>query len=102
MGLHVLHNDSRENGDEVTVVIVHEGVVVHLALPSAGCIFCTPAQHGSTVSSGVPIHIDKQLDGNITFEATLLGWLSIARMDGRPVKSSDGRLGTGRHSDKIN
>lgn len=38
MGLYILHDDSFENGVEVTAVIAGEGLVEHLALWSADSI----------------------------------------------------------------
>lgn len=45
--LYILHDDSYANGNEVTVIIVGEGWVVHLSLQSAGGIACTAAERDS-------------------------------------------------------
>lgn len=71
IGLYLLHDDSSATGDEVTTVVVGEGVIVHLALESACCIVGTPAQRGSSHSNCVHIFLDENQDGNVAFEATL-------------------------------
>lgn len=72
---HLLRDDICANGDEFTGVIGSEGVVVHLARQSAGCIVSIPAHRGNTHCSGVLIHLDEEKHGNISFEATLLSWV---------------------------
>lgn len=42
VGLYFLHEDSSANGDEVTAIILGDGMVVHLQLQGARFIVCTP------------------------------------------------------------
>lgn len=97
VGLHLVHDDSFANGDEITLAIVGKGVTVHQVLQSASCITCTFAQPGSTHSGGALIHVEKNWDGNIWFHAFLLSWEDKACTNDRPVKSSECRLARGRY-----
>lgn len=92
MRLHLLHNDSRVNGDEVMAVIVREGVVVHLAMRSAGGIVWTRTKRKRAHSRYIHTLVDEQRDGYIASEATIFGWFPIPRIDDGPVESRERRL----------
>lgn len=86
MGVHLLYNDQGASGDEVKAGIVHEGVIVHLALQNASCAVRNSAQRGCTHPSDIPVNFSKKIDGNIAFEPMLLKgakgfWYSSRMMD---------------------
>lgn len=54
VGLFLLHDDIRGNGDKVMTVIMGVGVVAHLALQSTRCVVCPPGQRGSSTSVAFP------------------------------------------------
>lgn len=60
MVLHLLHDVSQANGNEVTAVNMGKKTVVHLTLQSTGCIVCTPAKRGSNCSRSVSVLFDEQ------------------------------------------
>lgn len=60
VGLHVPHNYSHANRDEVTSVFMGEREVVYLALQSARGIASTLTKRGHTPNSCVPFHFDGQ------------------------------------------
>lgn len=85
VGLHLLHDNSRANDNEIKAVIVDEGVVVHMALQSAVCIVCAPAQRAVSTLVSFPL-VCEQCDSKASFEATILSWLAIIITNDGPLK----------------
>lgn len=87
---HFMHNNFCTDIIRVTAGIVVEGLVVHAALWSAGCIVCLLTEGGATSLGGLTIHVDKQHDGRIAFEASLLSLLPIVGSKNRSMESNEG------------
>lgn len=74
----IIQNDICTNGNELTTIILSEGVGVYLVLQSASSIVCMTGQRGSTCSGCVHNLVAEQREGNIAFEATLSSSFTIA------------------------
>lgn len=58
-GLRLVKDDGSADRIEVTVVIVVEGLAVHVALQNAGCIVCRPTEGGSSGLNGLLVYVEE-------------------------------------------